>query len=73
MRPGSEIGLVVELTEFEPGRDLGRTDPEMDEFDILGVTLPRFRVPVATGISPGLLIEILVRFHIKSCKEQGER
>ena len=73
LQPSSEIGLVVELTEFEPGRDLGRTDPEMDEFDLLGVSIPRFRVPVATGVSPGLLIEILVRLHIKKCKEQSER
>ena len=73
LQPSSEIGLVVELAEFEPDRDLGRTDPEMDEFDLLGVSIPRFRVPVATGVSPGLLIEILVRLHIKKCKEQSER
>ncbi len=73
LQQSSEIELVVELAGFEQDRDLGRIAPEMDQFELLGGTVPRYRVPLASGVSPGLLIEILVRFQRHSSKEQSER
>lgn len=73
LRPSSEIALVCELVEFQEDRDLGRITPEMDEVELLGVAVPRYRVPVASGFSPASLIEILVRFHKKGDRQQSER
>lgn len=64
----SDISLVAELAEFDPCRDLGRIDPQMDEIEILGEAIPRFRVPVANGTQASSLIEILSRFH--TCKRK---
>ncbi len=73
LRQSSEIALVIELAEFEEARDLGRITPEMDQLELLGVTLPRYRVPVASGFSPSLLVEILVSFHNNCDREKSER
>jgi HPr kinase/phosphorylase len=57
----SPIDLVVELDEYDPARDLGRTRPETGEFRLLDSNLLKVRVPVPGGADASLLVEIVAR------------
>jgi HPr kinase/phosphorylase len=55
------IDFVVELDAYTPSADLGRTSPETSTERVLGRDLLKVRVPVAPGMDPGLLIELMVK------------
>ena len=55
------IDFAVELVEYDPALDLGRTSPETAEMRILETTLFKVRVPVTSGTDSALLIELLAR------------
>jgi len=59
--PSAKIDFVVNLDEYEPAKDLGRTSPETGKMRVMDMDLLTVRVPVAAGIDPALLIELLVR------------
>ena len=59
--PAAPIDFAVELTAYEPARDLGRTSPEIEEMKLLETTISKVRAPVSTGTDPALLIELLAR------------
>jgi HPr kinase/phosphorylase len=68
--PSFPINLVVELDVFDPVRDTGRTLPEFVSTSILGQELLQIRVPVARGMNPALLIELVARqFRLKRAGE----
>ncbi len=68
LQGNAEISLVVELKEFDPARDLGRITPEVDQIDLLGIAIPRYRVSVTCGASASSLIQTIVRFYARSGK-----
>lgn len=55
------IDIVVELTSYIPERDAGLVSPVVSQTTIMGCSLDKFLIPVATGMDPGFLIELLVR------------
>jgi HPr kinase/phosphorylase len=57
----STVGFVVDLDQYEPFRDAGRTSPEVGTARILGRDIQAVRVPVARGVDTALVIEMLVR------------
>lgn len=60
-RRSARMDFVVDLDRYYPSKDLGRTSPETGKVRILDNELLAVRVPVATGMDPALLIEILAR------------
>jgi HPr kinase/phosphorylase len=60
-QPSTKIDFVVDLDEYEPARDLGRTSPEKGKLRIMDIDLLTVRVPVASGIDAALLTELLAR------------
>jgi HPr kinase/phosphorylase len=68
--PSFPINLVVELDVFDPDRDTGRTLPEFVSTSILGKKVTQIRVPVARGMDPALLVELVVkRFRLRGARE----
>jgi len=59
--PAAKIDFVVDLDEYDPARDLGRTSPEIGKLRVMDIDLLSVRVPVAPGMDPALLIELLAR------------
>jgi HPr kinase/phosphorylase len=59
--PSAAIDFVAELDRYDPAKDLGRIVPETGKLRVLDSDLLTVRVPVASGIDPALLIELLVR------------
>jgi HPr kinase/phosphorylase len=55
------IDFAVELTAYDPARDLGRTSPETGEMSLLETAILKVRAPVSSGTDPALLIELLAR------------
>jgi HPr kinase/phosphorylase len=55
------LELEVELDRYRGSRDAGRLEPEVEEARYLGVTVPRVRLPVAAGLDPAVVVELLVR------------
>ncbi|MBI5569550.1 MAG: hypothetical protein HY914_06350 [Desulfomonile tiedjei] len=65
--PSARVDLVVDLDEYDPAKDAGRLEPDTSETLLLGKTLLTVRIPVATGMEPATLIELLARLY----KEHG--
>ncbi|MDQ7781498.1 MAG: hypothetical protein RDU20_01380 [Desulfomonilaceae bacterium] len=59
--PSSRIDFIVDLDEYDPARDAGRTAPEEYTAELLGRHVRVVRVPVPLGTDPGLLVELLAR------------
>jgi HPr kinase/phosphorylase len=59
--PSAKIDFAVDLDEYEPARDLGRTSPETGKLRVMDIDLLTVRVPVASGIDAALLTELLAR------------
>ena len=57
----SPVDLVVHLDTYDPGRDAGRTEPEMSIIDLMGCELAKIRLPLARGSDAALFIELLAR------------
>jgi HPr kinase/phosphorylase len=70
--PSFPINLVVELDVFDPARDTGRTLPEFVSTSILGKELLQIRLPVAKGMNPALLIELVARRFRSREAEEGQ-
>lgn len=59
--PLSPIHFIVELDEYEPGSDAGRTVPDTRAERIGSWELMQVRLPLPHGADPAMLIEILAR------------
>ncbi|MFH1116010.1 MAG: hypothetical protein V1792_19020 [Pseudomonadota bacterium] len=57
--PSARIDVIAELDTYDPARDAGRTAPEEHVVQLLEHDVPAVRVPVPTGVDPGLLVELL--------------
>lgn len=55
------IDVVVELDRYDADVDLGRTEPETGHADFFGMSVPRFRAPIANGVGADTLVEMIVR------------
>jgi HPr kinase/phosphorylase len=71
-----DIGIVVDLIRWENGMEFNRIDSEGGSFEILGVSLPRIRIPVRSGGNMATVVEIVARNFIlktKGCSPSRER
>jgi HPr kinase/phosphorylase len=59
----ASIDLVVDLDVYDPAGDAGRTSPETTVTHLLDKDLIAVRVPVASGVDPSLLIELLAHLY----------
>jgi len=59
--PFSPIDFIVELDEYEPKSDSGRTSPDIAFTRIAGRELLQVRLPLPRGADPAMLIELLAR------------
>jgi len=57
------IDLVVDLDAYDPATDAGRLTPETSETLLLGRKLLTVRIPIAAGMEPATLIELLARLY----------
>lgn len=58
------LSLIIHLTPADRWETVNRLDMEAYERDILGVTVPEVRLPVAVGRNLAVLVEVAVRNHI---------
>lgn len=58
------VELVIRLMDWEAGGPVDRLGLEDETEEILGVAVPRVRMPVATGRDVALLVEIAARNHL---------
>ncbi|MCX5874385.1 MAG: hypothetical protein NTY51_14290 [Deltaproteobacteria bacterium] len=59
----SPIDIVVELTPYIPERDDGRISPDVCQINILDCLLDKILAPVASGVNPGFLVEMIAKAH----------
>ncbi|MCM2254315.1 MAG: HPr(Ser) kinase/phosphatase [Vicinamibacteria bacterium] len=69
LRVSQRVELVVDLERWEPGKEYDRLGLQQESVDVLGVDVPRLRMPVAPGRSLAILIEVAARNHL--LKERG--
>ncbi|MBI5252106.1 MAG: HPr kinase/phosphatase C-terminal domain-containing protein [Desulfomonile tiedjei] len=55
----SSIDFIADLDVYDPIRDSGRIEPETRDVQLLDRNILAVRVPLASGMDPALLIEIL--------------
>lgn len=55
------IDFAVDLDRYDDWQDSGRTVPETEETYILDTRVLTVRVPLPSGVDPGLMIELLAR------------
>ncbi len=67
--PFSPIDLILELIPFK--REMERLSVEEEKEDLLGVEIPKFKIPVAAGRNIANLIEVAVRLFL--LKSSGEK
>jgi HPr kinase/phosphorylase len=60
-RSSKRIELVVQLERWESGREYDRLGLTVDTQEILGVTVPLVRMPVAPGRNIAMLVEVAAR------------
>ena len=60
-RASKRIELVVQLERWETGREYDRLGLTVDTQDIMGVTIPMVRMPVAPGRNVAMLVEVAAR------------
>ncbi len=60
-RSSKRIELVVQLERWEAGREYDRLGLTVDTQEILGVTVPLVRMPVAPGRNIAMLVEVAAR------------
>jgi HPr kinase/phosphorylase len=61
IRLSRRVELVIALERWEAGKEYDRLGLTDDSFLILGVALPRVRMPVAPGRNIALLVEVAAR------------
>jgi len=64
VRDRKSIDLVVELEHWEEGRSYDRLGLDESVYTILDTAVPYIRMPVATGRSVSILVEIAARNHV---------
>ncbi len=69
LRVRQRVELVVDLERWEPGKEYDRLGLQQERVEVLGVEVPRLRMPVAPGRSLAILIEVAARNHL--LKERG--
>jgi HPr kinase/phosphorylase len=60
-RSSKRIELVVQLERWELGRDYDRLGLTTDTQEVLGVSIPLIRMPVAPGRNVAMLVEVAAR------------
>ena len=55
----SHIDFVADLDAYDPLRDAGRIEPDARNIELLDKTVLAVRIPLASGMDPALLIEML--------------
>ncbi len=55
----SRIDVVADLDAYDPPRDAGRIEPDTRNIELLNKTVLAVRIPLASGMDPALLIEML--------------
>ncbi len=60
-RSSKRIELIVQLERWELGREYDRLGLTVDTHDILGVSIPMIRMPVAPGRNVAMLVEVAAR------------
>ena len=60
-RSSKRIELVVQLERWEAGREYDRLGLTLDSYEILGVSIPMVRMPVAPGRNVAMLVEVAAR------------
>lgn len=63
VRSVKRIGLVIELEEWRPDAPYDRTGLIEEHLDILGVRIPRLRIPVRPGRNIAIIIEVAALNH----------
>ncbi len=58
------LKLIVHLTPAGQWQEIDRLDMRASDRDVLGVTIPEVRIPVAVGRNLAVLVEVAVRNHI---------
>jgi HPr kinase/phosphorylase len=67
--PQKEIDLVVELVRWKEEEQYDRVGLEERHFKLLDLSVPLFKMPVASGRNIASLVEVAVRIHM--LKKQG--
>jgi HPr kinase/phosphorylase len=63
-RASKRIELMVKLERWETGREYDRLGLDTETEDVLGMPVPRIRMPVAPGRNLATLIEVAARNHL---------
>lgn len=61
---GADIGLCVRLKEWSDSADIERLGLEMDTFEVFGISLPSFVLPVSPGRNLSTLLETAVKLFL---------
>lgn len=69
IRERKKIDLVLELVEWEQGKEYDRLGLEEDTYDIHGVKVPMMRIPVRQGRNTSTIVEVAARNQL--LKEMG--
>jgi HPr kinase/phosphorylase len=60
-RTSKRVELVVQLERWEAGREYDRLGVDDGRYDVLGVSIPMIRMPVAPGRNVAMLVEVAAR------------
>jgi HPr kinase/phosphorylase len=60
-RSSKRVELVVQLERWDPVREYDRLGLDEEHFDVLGVSVPMIRMPVAPGRNLAILVEVAAR------------
>jgi len=60
-RRSKRVEFVVQLDRWDPGRDYERLGLDEAYFQVLGVSIPMVRIPVAPGRNLAILVEVAAR------------
>jgi HPr kinase/phosphorylase len=60
-RSSKRVELVVQLERWEQGQPYDRLGLDTEMVDLLGIQVPRVRIPVAPGRNLAMLVEVAVR------------
>lgn len=63
-RDRKKIELVIELVEWEHGREYERLGIDVDKYEVIGVDLPHLTLPVLPGKNLSTIIEVAARNHL---------
>jgi HPr kinase/phosphorylase len=69
LRREKRVELVVTLERWRRGRTYERLGLERESFELLGISLPMLRLPVAPGRNLAIIVEVAARSHL--LKERG--